>query len=177
MKSILFILMLIGGSLSFNSYAANCSAGVKLPSGSYMPLITGSIGSDVSFFINVNGCQYIPVDINYIAYTSGPLAGGVFSTNGYISTGVDVLPSVSESFSYNDDGTLLDNSHGSTSAGVGTGLPDGADSGTGTSGGASDGSLDGSSSGSSTPQPSEPEKPYPADAGAFQLLDSFYSCS
>ncbi|ENU2135450.1 hypothetical protein ACE60T_005902, partial [Salmonella enterica] len=184
MKYISFILLLIGGLLSFNSYAANCSTGAKLPSGSYMPLITGSIGSDVSFFINVNGCQYVPVDINYIAYTSGPLAGGVFSTNGYISTGVEVLSSVSESFPYNGDGTLLDNSHsvpsddsgGSPSTGGGIGLPDGSDNGTGTSGGASDGSLDGSSSGSPTSQPSEPEKPYPVDAGVSQLLDLYNSC-
>ncbi|EJZ1608455.1 hypothetical protein OHU06_001694 [Salmonella enterica] len=186
MRYILFILMLIGGLLSFNSYASNCSTGVKLPSGAYMPLITGSIGSDVSFFINVNGCQYIPVDINYIAYTTGPLAGGVFSTNGYVSTGVEVLPSVSQSFPYNDDGTLLDDSHsfpsgdsgsdGSTSTDGGSGSPDGTDNGTGVTGGTSDGSTSGTSSGSSTPSSSQPEKPYPADAGASQLLGLYESC-
>ncbi|ECI2307875.1 hypothetical protein AH865_15130 [Salmonella enterica subsp. enterica serovar Infantis] len=175
MKSILFILMLIGGLLSFNSYASDCPAGIKLPAGTYdgdyysFP-VPGSGGYD--YFVNLDGCEYKAT--GYTLFDDGFLTSSSFE-----STGRPAKPgSVSVGSPENKPGSSGDSgSDGSTSTGVGTGLPDGSDNGTGTSGGASDGSLDGSSSGSSTPQPSEPEKPYPADAGAFQLLDSFYSCS
>lgn len=155
MRYILFILISIGGLLSFNSYAIDCLSGVKLPPGSYFPLHTGSLLSGVPFFINLNGCQYVPLGSDYIAVTEGPLSGGVISTSGYISTGVQVLSDVPESFAYNNDGTLLDNSHSvpsddsgsddSMPVGGGSGSSDGADSGTGATGGTSDTGTTGSS--------------------------------
>lgn len=87
MRYILFILLLTGGLLSFNSFASNCHAGIKIPSGTYSPVINGVLGSDIPFSINIHGCEYTPVDINYIVYTEGPLKGSIFSSNGFISTG------------------------------------------------------------------------------------------
>ncbi|EBE4778688.1 hypothetical protein FHK17_04180 [Salmonella enterica] len=69
------------------SYAADCPAGIKIPSGTYGPVINGVLGSDIPFSINIHGCEYAPVDINYVIYTEGPLKGSIYSTNGFISTG------------------------------------------------------------------------------------------
>ncbi|ECO1013943.1 hypothetical protein AA464_28405, partial [Salmonella enterica subsp. enterica serovar Newport] len=230
MKSILFILMLIGGLLSFNSYAAvinQCSASA--------PPVTGSF----NFFVvngfmttTIDGCEYyaphlppplsLPhpnVDGTYTItyfdetdwYPTGkpgtPLQdnfseGGSSGNNGMPQTEVDKINEQTQrycsqikkcdsdgepvdindfmEFKKKDDAAHnkpSDKPGDNPSDKPGSGSSDGADSGMGTTGGTSDGLPDGSSSGSSTPQPFEPEKPYPADAGAFQLLDSFYSCS
>lgn len=69
------------------SHAADCPAGIKIPAGTYGPVIDGIIGSDIPFSINIHGCEYKPVDINYIVYTEGPLKGSIYSANGFISTG------------------------------------------------------------------------------------------
>ncbi|EHJ0806468.1 hypothetical protein KAB87_004103 [Salmonella enterica] len=58
----------------------------------------------------------------------------------------------------------------------GSGLPDGTDSGTGMTGGSTDSSSDSTSSDNSTPSPSEPEIPYPVNAGVSQLNELFISC-
>ncbi|EDC5874220.1 hypothetical protein GAT78_00055 [Salmonella enterica] len=87
MRYLILIISLMGGFVSFNSYAANCPAGIKIPSGTYSPVINGVLGSNIPFSINIHGCEYAPVDINYIVYTEGPLKGSIFSSNGFISTG------------------------------------------------------------------------------------------
>ncbi|EDK4040415.1 hypothetical protein GF271_00015 [Salmonella enterica subsp. enterica serovar Newport] len=69
------------------SHAADCPAGIKIPSGTYGPVINGVLGSDIPFSINIHGCEYAPVDINYFIYTEGPLKGSIYSANGFISTG------------------------------------------------------------------------------------------
>lgn len=148
MKYLLLLLSLTGGLLSFNSYAVSCPVGIKIPSGTFKPVINGHLGSDTPFSINLNGCQYKPVDINYIAITEGPDKGGIYSTNGYISTGIEFESNVPSSVSQDNPDTKPDK-------------PD-----TGSSG----------SGGGTTVTPSAPDT-VPHNAGAYQLLDQFYSCS
>ncbi|HAF6260223.1 TPA: hypothetical protein G9F11_002846 [Salmonella enterica] len=102
-KQGLFLLAFTGWMISFNSSAADCSSGIKIPAGTYKPVIPGVIGSDKPFSINISGCEYKPVNDNYIAYTEGPLKDGIYSSDGYISTGVKFSPGVSESFPFNPD--------------------------------------------------------------------------
>ncbi|HAF2131339.1 TPA: hypothetical protein G9F27_005708, partial [Salmonella enterica] len=104
MRYILLFIAMTGGLLSFNSYAADCPAGLKIPSGAYIPVINGILVSDNPFSINISGCEYKPIDINYIVYTEGPLKDGIFSSNGYISTGDKVLPGNSYSVHVNSSG-------------------------------------------------------------------------
>lgn len=102
-KQGLFLLAFTGWMISFNSFAADCSSGIKIPAGTYKPVIPGVLGSDKPFSINISGCEYKPVNDNYIAYTEGPLKDGIYSSDGYISTGVKFSPGVSESSPFNPD--------------------------------------------------------------------------
>ncbi|HFJ3371661.1 TPA: hypothetical protein ACGT6A_005110 [Salmonella enterica] len=83
MRYLLLIISLMGGLLSFNSFAADCLSGVKLSGGSYKPFYT--IKNPISGednFININGCEY--KNIGAGAATSD---GYYLSYDGFISTG------------------------------------------------------------------------------------------
>ncbi|ENU2135466.1 hypothetical protein ACE60T_005919, partial [Salmonella enterica] len=155
MKSILFILMLIGGLLSFNSYALD----FLLP-----PVTIGTISHDATIdsngYFNTTwyGVPYICFDC--ILNDDGKTASGTWYRNDgtYDVPFPDKKPTISNNSPEKPGDNPSDKPGSGSSGDSGS---DGSDNGTGTSGGASDGSLDGSSSGSSTPQPSEPEKPYP----------------
>ncbi|ECO1013989.1 hypothetical protein AA464_28680, partial [Salmonella enterica subsp. enterica serovar Newport] len=121
MRYILFIMMLIGGLLSFNSYAADCPAGIHLPAGSYKPhynIIDSGGGSQ--HYINIGGCEYWAI------------GGGVETPDGwyasigdFVSTGKPVKEgtpiSVSENASDEPDSPPVDstndNQGGNTSTG------------------------------------------------------------
>ncbi|EGC1291279.1 hypothetical protein H8526_005506 [Salmonella enterica] len=228
MRYILFILMLIGGLLSFNSYAAvtgQCSASAPPVYGPYVFYFSGG-----SMHINIDGCDYIsrdnPVLVNdETDYNSPPVSyeGNWYPTGKKSDEVVKDKPvntgwkddqfdrycsqvgkcdskgdpvNISDwlKFKEKDDaahntpsekpgdnssdkpGSGSSGSDDSASTDGGSGSPDGTDNGTGVTGGTSDGSTSGTSSGSSTPSPSQPQKPYPADAGASQLLGLYESC-
>ncbi|ENU2135393.1 hypothetical protein ACE60T_005840, partial [Salmonella enterica] len=147
MRYILFVLMLIGGLLSFNSYAADCPAGIHLPAGSYKPYYS----SGIDYFINLDGCEYKVLGFT-VRPDQGDAVGEIISPDGFVSTGKPVKEgtpvSVSQDVPDEPDSLPAD----STSDNQG---------GNSSTGGSSNGFPDGGSSGSSTPQPSEPEKPYP----------------
>ncbi|ENU2135463.1 hypothetical protein ACE60T_005916, partial [Salmonella enterica] len=181
MKYISFILLLIGGVLSFNSYAADpessrlqkhifndadyvCIA-KPIVSGYYGPFVHS--GSD--FYINLGGCIYkatgIFVDIPGFVYLNA-------DWKPVVALPVDkVMPEAHINLDIPDDKPA---SNESNSPSIDSSSDNQADN--SSTGGSSNGFPDGGSSGSSTPQPSEPEKPYPADAGVSQLLDLYNSC-
>ncbi|EDU9902347.1 hypothetical protein F4V72_09505 [Salmonella enterica subsp. diarizonae] len=59
MRYLLLILSLMGGLLSFNSFAASCPVGVTVPAGTYKPYyeIKNPDGTSEKY-INVGGCEY-----------------------------------------------------------------------------------------------------------------------
>lgn len=146
MRYILFILMLTGGLLSFNSYATE------------WPSDEECIARPVTYNIMVD---WIVRKGEYIAEFQGCVykAVKIYSCpNDNNECDADWLPYMSYgSLSKPDDKP--------------SGSPDNSDE--------SDkipNQGDGSSSGSSMPSPPQPEKPYPDNAGASQLLDLYNSC-
>lgn len=228
MRYILFVLMLIGGLLSFNSYSrglsneplilnyskptSSCSSSAPPETGSFTIYVSGG-----RVHTNIHGCDYIlPPSSPTPQFT--PLPDGsssvsfdlTFYPTGYVeNTNIKAGPVSSfepdkdtvdkindqtqrycaqpgkcepdedgQGMWPKDDNDFIDFvnkddvAHNTPSEKPGGNPSDKPDSGSsGESGG-----ISGTSSGSSTPSPSQPEKPYPDNAGASQLLDLYYSC-
>ncbi|EHI7915419.1 hypothetical protein J9M50_004800 [Salmonella enterica] len=63
MKYLLLTLSLMGGLLSFNSFSADCPAGIKLPAATYDKYYSVPIPNSNGLFdrfVNINGCEYRP---------------------------------------------------------------------------------------------------------------------
>ncbi|HDC2563414.1 TPA: hypothetical protein O7139_005566, partial [Salmonella enterica] len=61
-------LSLMGGLLSFNSFAADCPAGIKLPSATYDKYYSVPISNSnglFEHFVNINGCEYKAMGSTY----------------------------------------------------------------------------------------------------------------
>lgn len=58
-KQVLFLLAFTGWMISFNSFAADCSSGIKIPAGTYKPYyeIKNHDGTSEKY-INIGGCEY-----------------------------------------------------------------------------------------------------------------------
>ncbi|EEL1931982.1 hypothetical protein G9K97_004582 [Salmonella enterica subsp. diarizonae] len=227
MRYILFILTLIGGLLSFNSYSrglsneplnlnyskptSSCSASAPPVTGSFTFIVINGVTH-----ANINGCDYVlPPNSPVLESDDGFCGGNVICSQEYtwyptgdsgigdsnkpqpvISGDTDTpqadvdkineqtqrycsqtkkCDSYGEPVDINDFMEFKkkdDDAHNNPSEKPGDKPSDKPDSGSsGETGGAS-----GGSSGSSTPPPSQPEKPYPANAGASQLLDLYNSC-
>ncbi|EKY9814975.1 hypothetical protein RD279_004794 [Salmonella enterica] len=228
MRYILFILILTGGLLSFNSYSRGLSD-EPLTGLNYMkpvsscsasaPPVTGSFTFTVINGVthaNINGCDYVlPPDSPVLESDGGFCGGNVVCSQDYTwyptgdsgigesnkpqpiisgdsDTSQDVVDKINEQTNRycsqtkkcDSDGEPVDindfmefkkkddSAHNNPSEKPGDKPSDKPGSGSsGETGGAS-----GGSSGSSTPSPAEPEKPYPDNAGASQLLDLYDSC-
>lgn len=228
MRYILFILMLIGGLLSFNSYSrglsdeplgglnyskptSSCSASAPPVTGSFTIYVSGG-----QVHTNIHGCDYIlppsspvpeftplpdgssSVSFDFTFYPTGQaenvdIKAGPVSSFEPDQANIDKINDQTQRYCAQpgkcepdedgygmypkDDNDFIDfvnkddASHNNSSEKPGDKPSDKPDSGSGETGGASDGS-----SGSSTLSPSQPQKPYPADAGASQLLGLYESC-
>ncbi|ELS9320792.1 hypothetical protein R6P07_000343 [Salmonella enterica] len=96
MRYILFILMLIGGLLSFNSYAVSCPVGATVPAGTYKPYYIVNHDGFPNLFINVGGCEYL---------ADSPIwtpEGLVSSSSPFVSTGKPAKEGVSPSVDENN---------------------------------------------------------------------------
>ncbi|EEG5674960.1 hypothetical protein G3G77_004771 [Salmonella enterica] len=187
MKYISFILLFIGGLISFNTYASSTSS-KPLPTPQQClarPDIfnttmthswsTGSVSDNsLQHYAYYEGCEYVSFvgGSNYLCIVISP--DGFFCN--WTPTG-DVEPlgngdNTSEPDSKPDD-KPVSNEPDSPPADSTSGNQGGNSS----TGGSSNGSHDGGSSSSSTPQPDAPSSPFPPNAAIGQLLDSFLQCS
>ncbi|EKC2492421.1 hypothetical protein OOO55_001389 [Salmonella enterica] len=164
MKFFLFFSAIISGLLSFNSYAKNSCPSVQVP-----------------FQFDLFLAHYVPSNSSHPEYGTIPaldIHGCTYVVTSF-SCPDNVDPSRSGSFCTATSMVLLSDD-GDTDSQVSEPDKDKPDTkpdeNTDTKPGDSGGSVDDSSSGSSTPPPSEPEKPYPDDAGAIQLLQLHNSC-
>ncbi|EKS7701376.1 hypothetical protein QCL74_000902 [Salmonella enterica] len=228
MRYILFILMLIGGLLSFNSYSrglsdeplgglnyskptSSCSASAPPVTGSFTFIVINGVTH-----ANINGCDYVlPPNSPVLESDDGFCGGNVICSQEYTwyptgdsgigdsnkpqpvisgdadtsQTEVDKINEQTQRYcsqtkkcdSYGEPVDINDfmefkkkddTTHNNPSEKPGDKPSDKPDSGSsGESGGTSS-----TSSGSSAPSSSQPEKPYPDNAGASQLSDLLLSC-
>ncbi|HAF2131475.1 TPA: hypothetical protein G9F27_005860, partial [Salmonella enterica] len=62
MRYILLFIAMTGGLLSFNSFAADCLAGLKLPGttyDNYYKVPAPGENGVFDYFVNINGCEYL----------------------------------------------------------------------------------------------------------------------
>ncbi|EDW6858885.1 hypothetical protein GT147_004079 [Salmonella enterica] len=91
-KQIFSLLAFTGGMISFNTFAADCPAGLKIPAGTYKPFYTKPVPNYPGLtdkFINIGGCEYKSI-------TGGAvLPDGSFGSYGdFSSTGNQVDPGI-----------------------------------------------------------------------------------
>ncbi|ECH6755991.1 hypothetical protein FP263_26035, partial [Salmonella enterica subsp. enterica] len=89
MRYLLLIISLTGGLLSFSSFAADCPAGIKLPSATYDKYYSVPIPNSnglFNYFVNIGGCEYLA--------TGSPvtIAGNFLSAQSFQSTGKPAKP-------------------------------------------------------------------------------------
>ncbi|ENE1346184.1 hypothetical protein ABV038_001151 [Salmonella enterica] len=91
-KQVLSLLAFTGGMISFNTFAVDCPAGLKIPAGTYKPFYTKPVPNYPGLtdkFINIGGCEYKSI-------TGGAvLPDGSFGSYGdFSSTGNQVDPGI-----------------------------------------------------------------------------------
>ncbi|HDC2563362.1 TPA: hypothetical protein O7139_005509, partial [Salmonella enterica] len=92
MRYLLLIISLMGGLISFNSYAASCPVGATVSAGSYKPYYEVKKPDGTSnIYINVGGCEYLA---DTPAWTPD---GWVASSSPFVSTGNPAKEGVSSS--------------------------------------------------------------------------------
>ncbi|EEE7364660.1 hypothetical protein C8721_002345 [Salmonella enterica subsp. enterica serovar Berta] len=172
MRYLILIISLMGGFLSFNSYAKNSCPAIQVPFkfdlflAHYVPSNSSHPENGTIPALDIHGCTYAITSFS-CPEDADPSHSGSFCTATsmvLLSDDGDIDSPVTDSDKDNPDSKPddfdIDNS---------SNKPDSGSS--GETGGASDGSF-----GSSTPSSSQPQKPYPADAGASQLLGLYESC-
>ncbi|ECK9293118.1 hypothetical protein FEO07_22170 [Salmonella enterica subsp. enterica serovar Javiana] len=88
MRYLLLILSLMGGLLSFNSYASECPAGIKLPAATYDKYYSVPIPNSSGlfyYFVNINGCEYQVLGSTYYG-------DDFITSDSYESTGKPAKP-------------------------------------------------------------------------------------
>lgn len=162
MRYLLLIIYLTGGFLSFNSFAADCPAGIKLPAATYNKYYSVPIlNSNALFehFVNINGCEYKAMGSAYYD-------DSFITSDSFESTGKPAKPGSVPVGSLEDKPGSGDSGDSDTP----DTKPDNPDTG-------SSGSAAGSSSGGSASPTPAPEKPYPDNASAGQLRDLYFKCT